>query len=427
MEILRPEETDNCVNRMYAAVKKLRQRIAISAFVGYTSDIGGIAMLKRFEVENFRSFKDTVVVDFSRVGGYQFNLDCITDGLLGKTILYGRNATGKTNLRRAFGDICYVVSGRHTIDRDAVPLLNVNSSKDTARFRYEFIFDNQIVIYEYQKNRSDDLVSEKVTIDDNILFAFNFKSVQFEKLNLQLIGAESLQIDKYLDSLNSQMMGIEFDGESNTLPFLRFILNNTALAAESSLRKMQDYVFRMRATSSQNSTIIRNASLFSEYLSNDDNLKKFESFLNKMGVECKLRIVEELNDNKLLCFDMNKPVPFFKTASSGTFALAGFYARYIAMNQNPSFFFLDEFDAFFHYEMSEKLVRYFKETFPKTQILLTTHNTNLMTNYLMRPDCLLILSRDGRVTPLCDATERELREGHNLEKLYIAGEFNKYE
>ena len=58
---------------------------------------------------------------------------------------------------------------------------------------------------------------------------------------------------------------------------------------------------------------------------------------------------------------------------------------------------------------------------------MTTHNTNLMTNQLMRPDCVFILSRDGRITALCDATDRELREGHNLEKLYIGGEFEKYE
>ena len=58
---------------------------------------------------------------------------------------------------------------------------------------------------------------------------------------------------------------------------------------------------------------------------------------------------------------------------------------------------------------------------------MTSHNTNLMTNRLMRPDCLFILSRSGSLTSLCNATPRELREGHNLEKMYISGEFEKYE
>ena len=58
---------------------------------------------------------------------------------------------------------------------------------------------------------------------------------------------------------------------------------------------------------------------------------------------------------------------------------------------------------------------------------MTFHNTNLMTNRLMRPDCMFILSRRGTLTALYNATIRELREGHNLEEMYISGEFEKYE
>ena len=92
-----------------------------------------------------------------------------------------------------------------------------------------------------------------------------------------------------------------------------------------------------------------------------------------------------------------------------------------------SFVYLDEFDAFYHYEMAEKVIRFFKRKYPKCQMIMTSHNTNLMTNRIMRPDCLLILSSRGTLTSLCNATERELREGHNLEKMYISGEFERYE
>ena len=77
--------------------------------------------------------------------------------------------------------------------------------------------------------------------------------------------------------------------------------------------------------------------------------------------------------------------------------------------------------------MAEKLVKYLQMEYKNTQIVFTSHNTNLLTNKLLRPDCLFILSRSGRLTALCDATQRELREGHNLEKMYISGEFKEYE
>ena len=63
------------------------------------------------------------------------------------------------------------------------------------------------------------------------------------------------------------------------------------------------------------------------------------------------------------------------------------------------------------------------EKMTNTQVILTSHNTNLLTNRIMRPDCYFILTKDKLIS-LANATDRELREGNNLEKLYMSGEFN---
>ena len=83
---------------------------------------------------------------------------------------------------------------------------------------------------------------------------------------------------------------------------------------------------------------------------------------------------------------------------------------------------MDEFDAFYHYELSEKIVELLEKEFD-CQVILTSHNTDLLSNSIMRPDCFMILS-NGKLTPVCEATTREIRQGHNLEKLYKNGEFN---
>ena len=123
-------------------------------------------------------------------------------------------------------------------------------------------------------------------------------------------------------------------------------------------------------------------------------------------------------------FSHKKLVPFYRTASSGMLALTSLYQKIVS---NPSLIYIDDFAAFYHYEMAEKLISFFKNKYPECQFIMTSHNTNLMINKIMRPDCLFILSSKGTLTALCDATERELREGHNLEKMYISGEFEKYE
>lgn len=88
-----------------------------------------------------------------------------------------------------------------------------------------------------------------------------------------------------------------------------------------------------------------------------------------------------------------------------------------------TFLYLDEYDAFYHYELSEKIICLFKRL-SNCQTITTSHNTDLLTNKIMRPDCLFILTKN-RLTSLADATTRELREGHNLEKLYKSGEFDE--
>ena len=84
--------------------------------------------------------------------------------------------------------------------------------------------------------------------------------------------------------------------------------------------------------------------------------------------------------------------------------------------------FLDEFDAYYHYELSETIVQ-IAEQMKHTQVIFTSHNTSLLSNRIMRPDCYFILTLN-KLTSIIDATDRELREGHNLEKLYMSGEFD---
>ena len=57
------------------------------------------------------------------------------------------------------------------------------------------------------------------------------------------------------------------------------------------------------------------------------------------------------------------------------------------------------------------------------QIFTTTHNTDLMSNDLLRPDCYFLL-KDNKIKAISDLTEKELRQAHNLQQMYKAGAFN---
>ena len=53
--------------------------------------------LKRFEVKNYKNFKDVFVINFSKIRDYTFNTECINNGLIKNAIIYGKNAVGKSN------------------------------------------------------------------------------------------------------------------------------------------------------------------------------------------------------------------------------------------------------------------------------------------------------------------------------------------
>ena len=103
-----------------------------------------------------------------------------------------------------------------------------------------------------------------------------------------------------------------------------------------------------------------------------------------MGIECKLILKKLPDGQRELYFAHEQLVPFYENASSGTLALAELYRRLIPKVWDASLIYLDEFDAFYHYEMAENVIRFFKHKYPKCQMIMTSHNTNLMTNRIMR-------------------------------------------
>ena len=82
----------------------------------------------------------------------------------------------------------------------------------------------------------------------------------------------------------------------------------------------------------------------------------------------------------------------------------------------------EEFDAFYHFDLSINVCKtLFKEDF---QVFMSSHNTMLLSNDFIRPDCGFIIG-NNKIDAICNLTSRgELRQGHNIEKMYRAGSFD---
>lgn len=365
-------------------------------------------MLTRFEVEGFKNFKNRIILDFTDVRDYQFNASCIKEGLLNKIIVYGKNAVGKSNLGLAFFDIT-----THLTEKNVTPGLYdfyLNADEDTAyaEFRYEFRFDKTDVTYIYRKTDKRELLYEKVLVDNSLIFAHDFR-----KSETDISGLEA-----YVPTLNLNF-------KEDNLSFLRYVVNNSKAEDIKPLFMLMRFVSRMLWFRSLDENRYigykTESSDYIKFIFEGHNLEEFERFLNKAGINEKLVVLDNPSGDKVLYFNKKRPLPFLKVASNGTKALYTIF-YWIKTSEDLSFLVIDEFDAYYHVELSETIVEML-DGYHNFQTILTSHNTNLLSNRIMRPDCYFILTSDKLVS-FANSTKRELREGHNLEKLYLSGEFD---
>lgn len=108
-------------------------------------------MLKKLKVKNFKEFNKEIEIDFSDVKTYDFNRNCIKNNLVNKGIIYGENASGKSNIGYAIFDIVSNLTDKNNNSELYRNYLNAESNEEFATFEYSFVFDKMEVIYKYLK------------------------------------------------------------------------------------------------------------------------------------------------------------------------------------------------------------------------------------------------------------------------------------
>lgn len=373
-------------------------------------------MLKRFSVKNFKTFEDKVTLDLSSIGNYEFNKECISNGICKTALLYGKNASGKSSLCFALFDIVEVLTDKYVCHDVYKPYKHILHQDAPTEFEYEFKFDTDEVFYKYSKSDQSTLINEDLLINQKQIFSYK-KDLVAQNIAVNLEGAETLKVSP--DKLN--------------ISLCRFIKNNALLKnnlENSIFQKFFEFVENMLMICSFDQSCFigykkpPKDNLVKKIIENN-NFEKLQQFFLEAEFTDKLTYKKNsLGEYNLFIQYDDKCLDFNDAASNGMKALLLIYyylENKLNQDKRPSFVCIDNIDAIFSFELSYFIVNQLKDC--NTQALLTTYNTCNFSNDLLRPDCYFLCSKN-KIVDANNATDKELRRGHNLEKLYRGGAFS---
>ncbi len=367
-------------------------------------------MLTKFAVTNYRGFAKRIEWDLSHPANYGFNTHVIKDGIIKNGIVYGPNGSGKSNFSLALFDITSHLAPQPLASRYDANFIYAGDMAGVVTFEYTFRFGSDSVEYVYAKNAKKQLVSEKLIVNNKTI-------VEMSESVAKIIE------DEFPLMLNASQ---EFlDKNANVVSAVAYLMKFYPLPSkEHYLMKLQRFVesmlwFRCVEGNEYQSVKTMDVVDVQEYIINNNLLEDFSTFLKEVSdQECHF-VTENTNGKVILCEIDGVTIPFMLIASTGTRALLGLFYWLQRMGE-ASFVFIDEFDAFYHFRLAfEVCQRLFRLP---CQVFTSSHNTYLMTNDLLRPDCNFILN-NNQIKSFGECTDKELRFAHNIEKIYRAEGF----
>lgn len=419
-------------------------------------------MLLRFGVGNFRSicgYQEFSLISDSAIKDrvdtlINANAPSVHDPLLPVAVIYGANASGKSNLLRAFDYLRRQVLFSHseathlrTIESQPFRLDLESQSKPTAcdldfvwenvRYHYGFLlFGEEFVgewLYDFANGRKRVLYERKGPLSSDVSFG---SSIPTNAHDL----ATFMRPDSLLASVAAQN---NFGGRFPVALWARSVTSE--MAAASGMRGMfrNPRYSRLMRSDKIDQRIVEFLKIINTGISSfkflDEKSERFDVNLSRqaqlqigLGLDRdvlkdrnfdtvrRLYAVHDSRGGDPVAFDINEE-------SSGTQRIFMLLDLIFSSLDRGSPLFVDEMDSSLHTLVGQKVLDLFmsKRTNPLgSQLVMTTHDTNLMGHDALRRDQIWFTEKDNfGATHVFPLTDFKARKGQNVEKGYLEGRF----
>lgn len=414
-------------------------------------------MLLNLHFENFRSFKDPVdlnlVAEGSKSKEQNVVLQQINKGssedeerVLKLAVLYGANASGKSNLIRGVQDVLSFVCDTRVTAGDAIeaytPFLFDTATnqkpvtfsvdfigKNNVRFKYEISFGLNTVTAEsltwWPQGKPVPLLQREIKqTDQELIHKVKFKSNQ-----------KNHELDIFQNQAALSKFGSEEADEMISSVFLYF--NNIEAVTPLQLSNPRFQQNDLGQTISRDVSLMKRLNELLRFADTGlKNLKVSQSevYLGHIRAQDK-RLVQNIyeirathpmfQDGKLISEEASLPLA---EESNGVRTLFTFGGRILKTLQEGGIIFVDELETSLHPYLSKVLVLLFQsERINKknAQLIFTTHDTNLLDRTIFRKDQVWFVEKDEfGVSELYSLQDfPDVREDTPFDKWYLAGKF----
>ena len=402
-------------------------------------------MLINFSVSNYLSFKDRATLSLEKTTRRTHKEHLLKHGLLSGAVIYGANASGKTNLLQALASLATNQVNITPVSLSFAEMIRRNTfmHDDSLVPEFEINFFANDIRYNYICSfRAGKIECEKLVYEDvNLIFERKGTNVEW--------GSEFQTESLLSKTANEQMLllaKLKVDGVFNKDSKIknREHLDNVVKFFEGIMYFSQKEVVR--------------ADKFYTFFNRNDAFKKFLKNLLKLADVGITDIVwEKINalpipmsvipvvHGQTTCFnngvdlyccdDKSGTVTFYKlktkhgtetfeleTESSGTIKLIHLsLLLFMCKNKDDHLLLIDEFDSLLH----PNIVRYLLESLLNSgngQIITALHNTGLMDQKIWRADEIWFVKKDADHTSvLYPLTDFSPRFDKCIEKDYLNG------
>lgn len=406
-------------------------------------------MLIEFSVKNFLSFKDKVTLSMEKGNGDEKLENVFTKNdvaLLRTTAIYGANASGKTNILKAF--TCAILMIRNSNFMNTTNkwfsikpfLFDKKTSKEPSEF--EFIFIANDVKYRYFFSADANKIYDEV-LDayytqkpTNIFTRTNTSDYEFnnDKAKLESIAAKNTENKLFLTTATTWNYDktkdafLWFSEKIDTYDSFDKISDQDLIEYSKNDGKLKEFALKL----------LKEADIFIKDIHVDYEEKEMDNAMMDMlipplartngtfkmsnvRIELEHEITDE-NKNKHI-YSLN-----FNDESSGTrtlFALAPFLKRAF---ESTKTIVVDELEKSMHPALVEFIVKLFNDKSinnANSQLIFITHATNLLTIELLRRDQIWFTEKnpDTGVSELYPLDSFSVRKDENIQKGYINGRY----